>query len=88
MKKLSLLLLLPASIIFSGCSTNFKVTPQSGQTQQQYYADKVECKNMASYRSSSASVGYAGGYASSGKSVDNDLFFDCLRSKGYRIDFQ
>lgn len=76
--------------LVAGCSTstNFKVTPLHGQTQTQYYAEKFECQKESSYRSSSAQVGSYYGSASSGQSINEQMVFDCLRGKGYQIDFQ
>ena len=80
--------ILLVSITLAGCSTAFKVTPLQNQSQQQYYADRVECERIATYRTSSASYGYAGGYASSGTALNKDMFFNCLRGKGYTIEIQ
>lgn len=76
------------AIIISGCSTHFWVTPPPGKDQTTYYADKVECQQIASYQSSSAYVNKYGGSASSGQSMNSGMFFDCLRGKGYEIEFQ
>lgn len=77
-----------STIIISGCATTFRVTPPPGKDLTTYYADKVECQQIASYRSSSAYVNSYGGSASSGQSINKEMFFDCLRGKGYKIEFQ
>ena len=86
--KIFIVCFLLSSVLISGCATQFRVTPPPGKNQTSYYADKVECQQIASYRSSSAVVNSYGGSASSGQSINEGMFFDCLRGKGYKIDFQ
>jgi len=80
--------LLSSTILISGCATKFRVTPPPEKDQTSYYADKVECQQIASYRSSSAYVNSYGGSANSGQSINEGMFFDCLRGKGYKIKFE
>lgn len=75
-------------ILAAGCSTAFRVFPPSGKDETNYYADKVECQKTASYQSSSAYVNRYAGSATSGQSIDQGMFFDCLRGKGYRVEFK
>lgn len=61
-------------VIVSGCITRHNVTPLHNQTLQQQATDKEACLQMAT------------SYDSSGKRLDFDIWHDCLKSKGYRID--
>jgi len=86
--KINRIFLVLLLFILSSCATNWRWTPLEGQSESQYYADKVECQQIASYQSSSANVNRYGGSASSGQSINKGMFFDCLRGKGYKIEFQ
>lgn len=88
--KINRIFLVLLLFILSGCTTttHWAWAPLKGQSNSQYYADKVECQQIASYRSSSAYVNQYGGSANSGQSINMGMFFDCLRGKGYKIEIQ
>lgn len=58
-------------IIISGCVTRYKLKAPDGHTQQQQARDQIACQEKATTISSS------------GTRLDTDLFYDCLKSKGY-----
>lgn len=59
-----------SSLMINGCITRHTVIPMQGQNQQQQATDKEACLKMAT----------------SDDGLDFDIWHECLKSKGYRID--
>jgi hypothetical protein len=72
------------SILISGCATTYRASKVSGWDQQQYHKDNYECRQDASRRV----VDVYGKYGNSDVQVDKEMFFMCMRARGYTMDIQ
>lgn len=77
--KFIVLIVLSAAVL-SGCSTQYRVSKDSGGSEQQTRKDDNQCREEASFR------GFEyGGYSSGSVEIDEKMFFACMRERGYQI---
>lgn len=87
MRKYASFLGLTAVVFLSSCGPRGFHYSKPFTSQQQQAKDAYECRREATYYSSSASIDAFGGTASSGTSVDLEMGAQCLKARGYNIQW-
>ena len=84
-KIVPLLGLMSIALFLSACGPSGFHYNKAGINSQQEAKDVYECRQEATYYTSSASVGPYGGNSSSGPSTDMRMGAQCLAARGYTI---
>ena len=70
-----------------GCGYQYRYY-KPGASTQQHYKDDYECRQEARYQQSGAVLNSYGGMAASSQAIDDDMYFACMRARGYTITFE
>ena len=73
--------------LLSSCGYQYRYY-KPGVSTQQHYKDNYECRKEASYQQSGAVLNAYGGAAASSQAIDDDMYFACMRARGYTITFE
>ena len=88
MKKcVSVVSLTAISLLLAACGPRGFHYHRPNTSEQQEAKDAYECRQEATYYSSSASVGPYSGSASYGPSVSMEMGAQCLKARGYTIEW-